>query len=54
MTAVQLTNITLTKGTEENTTPYEIWYKRKPEVRYLRVWGCIAYCQTPKLRDLGR
>jgi len=24
-------------------TLYEAWFKRKPDVSYLRVWGCLAY-----------
>jgi len=24
-------------------TPYEAWFKRKPDVSHLRVWGCLAY-----------
>jgi hypothetical protein len=56
MTAIQLTNITPSKGSQAsddgldgiNTTPYEIWYGRKPQVGHLRVWGCFAYRQTPK------
>jgi hypothetical protein len=56
MTAVQLTNITPSKGSQAsddgldgiNTTPYEIWYGRKPQVGHLRVSGFIAYRQIPK------
>jgi len=25
------------------TTPYEAWFKRKPDVSHFRVWGCLAY-----------
>ena len=24
-------------------TPYEAWFKRKPDVSHLRVWECLAY-----------
>src|SRR6266436_7037170 len=24
-------------------TPYELWFKQKPDVSHLRVWGCLAY-----------
>ena len=24
-------------------TPYEAWFKQKPDVSHLRVWGCLAY-----------
>ncbi|KAJ9565484.1 hypothetical protein OSB04_001450 [Centaurea solstitialis] len=29
------------------TSPYELWKGRKPDLSYLRVWGCIAYYRTP-------
>jgi hypothetical protein len=25
------------------TTPYELWYGKKPKLSFLRVWGCEAY-----------
>ena len=31
-----------------NTTPYEAFYKRKPNVSHLRVWGCTAYVYIQK------
>jgi hypothetical protein len=30
-------------------SPYERWYARKPSVRHLRVFGCIAYALKPNL-----
>ncbi|GJY95155.1 zinc finger, CCHC-type containing protein [Tanacetum coccineum] len=35
-------------------TPYELWIKRKPNLNYLRVWGCRAVVRlpNPKLRTL--
>jgi hypothetical protein len=24
-------------------TPHEAWFKRKPNVSHLRIWGCLAY-----------
>jgi hypothetical protein len=29
-------------------TPFEVWYKVKPKVDNLRVWGCIAYVHVQK------
>ena len=29
------------------TSPYELWKGRKPNLEHLRVWGCVAYYQTP-------
>ncbi|GJS40925.1 zinc finger, CCHC-type containing protein [Tanacetum coccineum] len=36
-------------------TPYELWTKRKPNLNYLRVWGCRAIVRLPdpKLKTLG-
>ena len=38
-----------------NATPYELWYKKKPRVDHLRVWGCVAYVlvQKDKRAHLG-
>jgi len=30
------------------TTPYELWYKKKPDLSHLRVWGCRAYVHVQK------
>ena len=32
--------------------PYESWYKRKPSVGHLRVWGCVAYVHVQKDKRL--
>ncbi|PWA42899.1 Copia-like retrotransposon [Artemisia annua] len=29
------------------TSPYELWKGRKPNLDYVRVWGCVAYYRTP-------
>ena len=29
------------------TYPYELWKGRKPNLSYLRVWGCLAYYRVP-------
>ncbi|KAJ9558418.1 hypothetical protein OSB04_013032 [Centaurea solstitialis] len=29
------------------TSPYELWNRRKPDLDYFRVWGCVAYYRTP-------
>ena len=36
-------------------TPYKLWYKRKPNVSYLKVWGCTAIVRLPgnKRKKLG-
>ena len=28
--------------------PYEKWKRRKPELKYFKVWGCLAKVQVPK------
>lgn len=33
-----------------DTTPYEKWYGRKPELGYLRVYGCQAYVHIPDVK----
>ncbi|GJT46933.1 zinc finger, CCHC-type containing protein [Tanacetum coccineum] len=37
-------------------TPYKLWTKRKPNLNYLRVWGCkaIVRLSDPKLKTLGK
>jgi transposase InsO family protein len=36
-------------------TPFELWYKKPPELQKLRVWGCRAVVRLtdPKIRNLG-
>nr|GEW51354.1 zinc finger, CCHC-type [Tanacetum cinerariifolium] len=36
-------------------TPYELWTKRKPNLNYLRVWGCRAVVRLldPKLKTIS-
>ncbi|UYV63781.1 hypothetical protein LAZ67_2005600 [Cordylochernes scorpioides] len=46
-TAVYLLNRCTTKVLG-NSTPYEIWYKRKPSILHLKTFGCNAYVHTPK------
>nr|GEV06252.1 zinc finger, CCHC-type [Tanacetum cinerariifolium] len=37
------------------TTPYELWYKKRPNLEFLRVWGCRAVVRLPdqKRKTLG-
>nr|GEW36336.1 zinc finger, CCHC-type [Tanacetum cinerariifolium] len=37
-------------------TPYELWTKQKPNLNYLRVWGCRSTVRfpDPKLKTLGK
>ena len=40
-TATFLLNCTPTKAVEK--TPYEIWTGRKPNMSFLRIWGCESH-----------
>ena len=46
-TAVHLKNRSPTSCFGE-VTPYERWWKQKPDVSNLRVFGCVAYMHIPK------
>jgi hypothetical protein len=40
-------------------TPYQAWYRKKPAVHFLKVFGCVAYIKRPrphlsKLEDQGQ
>ena len=39
---------------KSHTTPFEMWKGHKPNLRYLRVWDCLAYVRLtdPKLPKL--
>ena len=53
LTACHILNWVPTKG--KKVIPYELWYKRKPNLSYLRVWGCRAIVRVPgnKRKKLG-
>jgi hypothetical protein len=56
-TAVYILNRCPTKSVQEK-TPEEAWSGRRPSIRHLRVFGCIAYVHVPdqirkKLDDKG-
>ncbi|GJX83422.1 zinc finger, CCHC-type containing protein [Tanacetum coccineum] len=38
------------------TTPYELWYKKQPNLSFLRVWGCrvVVRLPDPKRKTLGK
>lgn len=40
--SVYILNRSPTKAVR-NKTPYEAWYKKKPDVSHLKVFGCVAY-----------
>ena len=45
-TAVYILNRSPTKAVQ-NMTPYEAWFKRKPQVNNLKVFGCVCYYHIP-------
>jgi len=56
-TAVYILNRCPTKSVQDK-TPKEAWSRRRPSIRHLRVFGCIAYAHVPdqirkKLDDKG-
>ena len=34
-------------------TPYEMWFKEKPDVSHLRIWGCLSYVHIQKDKRIG-
>ena len=46
-TAAYLKNRSTTSANEDQLTPYEKWYERKPRIDHLRVFGCAAYSHVP-------
>lgn len=47
LTATHLTNRSATNAIK-NKTPYEMWYKSKPDVSKHRVFGTRAFVHVPK------
>uniref|UniRef100_A0A2N9F430 Uncharacterized protein n=1 Tax=Fagus sylvatica TaxID=28930 RepID=A0A2N9F430_FAGSY len=45
LTACHVHNRVLSKKIQSS--PYELWNGRKPNLSYLKVWGCIAYFRVP-------
>ena len=43
LTATFLINISPCKAIKENKTLFELWHKRKPEIKYLKVFGSTIY-----------
>ena len=43
LTATYLINLTPTKALKCNKTPYEMWHNKKPQIKYLRVFGSTVF-----------
>ncbi|CAI7825283.1 unnamed protein product, partial [Closterium sp. NIES-53] len=49
--ACWLKNRLPTKGLTTEMTPHEAFYKRKPNLKFLRVWGCMTQYRPPARAD---
>ncbi|GKA87334.1 zinc finger, CCHC-type containing protein [Tanacetum coccineum] len=49
LTACYLLNRVPNKSNK--TTPYELWYKKQPNLSFLLVWGCRAVVRLPDLKQ---
>ncbi|KAL0342432.1 UNVERIFIED_CONTAM: hypothetical protein Scaly_1905800 [Sesamum calycinum] len=51
---INLSNM-LVPNKRNKVTLYELWYKKKPNLNYLRIWGCRAVVRLPepKKKNLG-
>src|SRR6187200_2481803 len=57
--ALETTAFTLNRAPSKSveTTPYELWFGRKPKLSFLKVWGCDAYVkklQPHKLEPMSK
>ena len=43
--ALEMAALTLNRAPSKSveTTPYELWFSKKPKLSFLKVWGCDAY-----------
>ena len=52
--ALETTTFTLNRAlsTSVDTTPYELWFGKKPKLSFLKVWGCNTYFKRLQLDKL--
>lgn len=43
LTATYLINLTPTKALKQDKTPYELWHGKRPQVKYLKIFGSTVY-----------
>ena len=48
--ALEIAALTLNRALSKSieTTPYELWFDKKPKFSFLKVWGCNAYVKKLK------
>ena len=48
--ALETATFTLNRAPSKSveTTPYELWFGKKPKLSFLKVWGCDAYVKKFK------
>ena len=46
--ALEIAALTLNRALSKSieTTPYELWFDKKPKFSFLKVWGCNAYVKS--------
>ncbi|GKF99641.1 hypothetical protein Tco_0301332, partial [Tanacetum coccineum] len=47
--ATRIVNVVPTKKVYK--TPYELWYRKVPNLSYLKVWGCEALVKRDSLTN---
>ena len=52
--ALETAALTLNRAPSKSveTTPYELWFGKKPKMSFLKVWGCDAYVKKLQLDKL--
>lgn len=48
LTSVYLLNRTETSLLPAGTTPFEIWYDFKPDLKKIKLFGCVSYVHIPE------
>ena len=46
-TATYLHNRVVSVALKSGQTPYQLWFGEKPDLKYLRVFGCVVYARVP-------
>ena len=46
-TATYLRNWMVSVASKSSQTPYQMWFGEKPDLKHLRVFGCVVYAHVP-------